>query len=145
MARAPRRVAGAAGHETRQIRLALDHLLWRMPVRPLGLLLDRLGAGPGEALAADADAVAQRAAVAEHQIEEGVGRIDHDRARRFVRGVADDLAFEFRRQLGGLLLDFDRSVGRGLGRLILRCSNGNSASGAAAADVETAVDKGCGQ
>ena len=32
------RVAGAAGHEARQIGLALDHLGRRMPVRPLGLL-----------------------------------------------------------------------------------------------------------
>src|SRR5439155_14790259 len=66
------RIAGAAGHEARQIGLALDHLGRRMPIRPLGLAGDLLHAGPGEAVAADADAVADRTAVAEHVIEIGV-------------------------------------------------------------------------
>src|SRR5664279_5769239 len=62
------RIARAAGHESRQIRLALDHFLRRDPIRPLGFALDLLDAGPGEALTADADAVADRLAVAEHVI-----------------------------------------------------------------------------
>src|SRR5215472_17162524 len=34
------RIARAAGHEARQIGLALDHFRWRMPVWPLGLARD---------------------------------------------------------------------------------------------------------
>ena len=88
------RIARAAGHEARQIRLARDHLRRRMPVRPFLLAGDGLRAGPGEAFAADADAVADRAAVAEHVIEIGVGRIDHDRARRLAGVVGHHLAAE---------------------------------------------------
>src|SRR4029079_16428829 len=57
-------VAGAAGHEARQVGLAVDHLCRRMPVRPFLLAGDALHAGPGEALAADADAVADGATIA---------------------------------------------------------------------------------
>ena len=52
-----------------------------MPIRPLGLAADLLHAVPGEAVAADADAVADRTATAEHVVEVGIGRIDHDGAR----------------------------------------------------------------
>src|SRR5262249_4974383 len=52
------RIGFTTGHEARQIRLALDHLLGREPVRPIFHAADVLGARPGEALAADADAVA---------------------------------------------------------------------------------------
>ena len=93
------RVAGAAGHETRQIGLALDHLGRREPVRPLGLLGDLLHAGPGEAVAADADAVADRAPATEHVIEIGVGRIDDDGAGRLLGGERDFLPAQVRRQL----------------------------------------------
>src|SRR4051812_26459114 len=48
------RVAGAAGHVARQIGLALDHFRGRGPGRPFGLPRNGLGAGPGEAVAADA-------------------------------------------------------------------------------------------
>src|SRR6476659_9928471 len=65
----PQRVAGTAGHEARQIGLARDHLGRRRPVRPLGLAGDVYQPLPLEALAADADAIAQRAAVALDQIE----------------------------------------------------------------------------
>src|SRR5262245_4600195 len=92
------RVAVAAGHEARQIGLALDHLRRRRPVWPLGLALDRLGARPGEALAADADAVTPGLAARHHEIEEGVGRIDDDGAGRLAGPVVDDLAA----QLGAL-------------------------------------------
>src|SRR6476659_3991768 len=76
------RIAFAAGHETRQIRLSLDHFFRRMPVRPLAHVADTFGTGPSEAFASDADAVTQRLAAAEHQIEERVRRIDNDGARR---------------------------------------------------------------
>src|SRR6201987_1252966 len=77
------RIAGGAGHLARQIRLALDHLWWRGPVLPFRLLGYGRSARPGEAVAADADAVADRLAAREHIVEIGVGRIDDDRAGRF--------------------------------------------------------------
>src|SRR5664279_553242 len=77
------RIAGAARHKARQIRLARDHLRRRMPIRPFRLAGDGLRAGPGEALAADADAVANGAVLAEHVIERGVAGIDDHGAWRF--------------------------------------------------------------
>src|SRR3954447_20492566 len=59
------RVAVAAGHEARKVGLAFDHLLRRIPVGPFRLPRHFLRAGPGEALAANADPVAQRLALAE--------------------------------------------------------------------------------
>ena len=92
------RVAVAACHEARQIRLAVDHLFRRMPVRPLRHSRHFFRAGPGEALAADADAVAQRLALAEHEIEVGVRRVDDERAGRLLGVVVDQGATELRRQ-----------------------------------------------
>src|SRR5690242_9993330 len=63
------RVAFAAGHEARQIRLPLDHFLRRMPVRPFAHVFDTFDTGPSESFASDAHAVAQRLAAAEHQIK----------------------------------------------------------------------------
>src|SRR5258708_25786922 len=72
-------------------------------MRPLGLLGDRLGAGPAEAVAADADAVADRAVAGHHEVKEGVAGIDHDRAGRFAAAKGDDLALEFCGKLEALL------------------------------------------
>src|SRR5450759_4849988 len=52
------RIARPSRHEARQIRLALDHLLRRSPIRPRRHPRDAFGSRPGEAFAADADAVA---------------------------------------------------------------------------------------
>src|SRR5262249_5667872 len=93
------RVALATGHEARQIGLALDHFDGRMPVRPLGHARDALGARPGEALTANADAVSHRLTVAEHEIKVSVGGIDDDRAGGLFRPVIDHRAPELRRQL----------------------------------------------
>src|SRR5262249_975241 len=93
------RIAIAAGHEARQIGLALDHFFRRMPIGPFRHSGHLFRAGPGEALAADADAVTQRLAVAEHEIEIGVRRIDDDRAGRLLGIVVDERALELRRQL----------------------------------------------
>jgi hypothetical protein len=90
------RITGAARDHARQIGLALDHLGRRIPIRPLGLAHDRMHARPGEAFAADADAVAHRLAVAEDEIKEGVRRIDDDGAGRLTRRIGDDLALEAR-------------------------------------------------
>src|SRR6476619_4362968 len=62
------RIAGTAGHEAWQIGLARDHLRWRMPVGPFRLAADRLYPGPGKAVAADADAVPDGAALSEHVV-----------------------------------------------------------------------------
>src|SRR6185437_1012548 len=74
-ARAERIARAASGH-ARQVRLACDHLARRIPVRPLGLARDVLHARPGEALAADPNAVAERLAAAEHVVEIRVRRVD---------------------------------------------------------------------
>src|SRR3954454_17192103 len=58
-----------------------------------------LGAGPGEAVAADPDAVAQRLAVAEHEVEVGVRRIDQDRAGRLLGDVIDQRSTQLLWQL----------------------------------------------
>src|SRR3954471_23749007 len=63
------RVAGTAGHEARQIGLARDHFRRRRPVRPFRLARDVQQALPLKTIAADPDAVADRAAVALHEIE----------------------------------------------------------------------------
>ena len=92
------RVTIAAGHEARKVRLALDHLLRWIPIGPFRLPGNSLRAGPGEALAADANPVAKRLALAEHEIEIGVRRIDDDRAGRLLGVVVDQRAPKLRRQ-----------------------------------------------
>jgi hypothetical protein len=62
-------IARATRHEAGQIRLAIDHLRRRVPVRPFRHPADSLGTGPGKSFAADADAVAERFAATERQIE----------------------------------------------------------------------------
>src|SRR5579862_3951721 len=57
------RVAGSAGHEARQIRLTRDHLRRRRPVGPFRLARNAQKSLPLESIAADADAVTQRAAI----------------------------------------------------------------------------------
>ena len=108
------RIAGAAGHEARQIGLAFDHLRRRMPIRPLGLAGDLLHAGPGEAVAADADAVADRAPVAQHVIEIGVRGIDDQRSRRLLGGNATSCRRRFGASLrrAGFRLFFRRQRGQ---------------------------------
>ena len=63
------RIVGPARHVARQAGLPPPHLLGRRPVRPFALGGHPRGAGPCHPIAADADAVAQRLAVAEHEIE----------------------------------------------------------------------------
>src|SRR6266704_2289341 len=70
------RVAGSAGHEAWQIRLARDHLRRRRPVRPFGLARDVQQALPLKSFAADADAIAYRAAASLDQIEVALRRRD---------------------------------------------------------------------
>src|SRR3982074_3191433 len=70
-----------------------------MPIRPFGLARDFLHAGPGKAVAADADAVADRAPVTEDVIEVGVGGIDDQRSGRLLGSVGDFLLAQVWRQL----------------------------------------------
>ena len=93
------RIAGATGHEARQIGLTLDHLGRRMPIRPLGLAGDLLHAGPGEAIAADTDAVAHGTAATQHVIEVGVRRIDDQRAGGLLGRERNFLTAQMGRQL----------------------------------------------
>ena len=86
-----------AGHEARQVRLTFDHLLGWKPVRPFFHAADMLGARPGEALAADTNAVANCLAVADCHVKVGVRRIDDDSSGRLDCGVIDDGATELRR------------------------------------------------
>src|SRR6185437_14434816 len=58
------RIAGTARHEARQVGLALDHFRRWTPIRPFLLARYLFQSGPGEAVAADADAVAKRPVVA---------------------------------------------------------------------------------
>ncbi len=109
------RIALPARHEARQIGLAIDHFLGRMPVRPFRHFADAFDPGPGEALASDADAVAHRLALAEDEIKEGVGRIDDDGSGRLGRRIGDDLPLQMGRQV--LRLAFFRTVIRRQGRV----------------------------
>src|SRR5882757_6148646 len=70
-----------------------------MPIRPFGLARDFLHAGPGKAVAADADAVADRAPVTQDVIEVGVGGIDDQRSGRLLGSVGDFLLAQVWRQL----------------------------------------------
>src|ERR1700726_3707465 len=90
------RILRAAFHVPRQIRPAHQHLRRRRPVRPFLLRGDRLDARPGESGLADADAVAQRLAIALHQEQELVGRIDDDGAGPFRAVIVDELFLVFR-------------------------------------------------
>src|SRR5271165_844009 len=74
------RIAGAPGHEARQIGLALDHLRRRAPVGPFLLARYLLQARPLEAVAPDADPVAKRPVVRLYEVEEALAGIDDDRA-----------------------------------------------------------------
>jgi len=95
------RIGFTADHETRQVRLTLDHLLGRQPVRPFFHAADAPSARPGGALAADADAVANCLAMADCQVKVGVRRIDNDGSGRLSCRVIDDGTTESRLWLFG--------------------------------------------
>src|SRR5690606_1691759 len=74
-----------------ELRLTGNHLCRRCPGRPGLLIGDPPLSAPGEALSADADAVADSRAVIENQVEEAVRRIDHQRAGPLRRRIVDKL------------------------------------------------------
>src|SRR5260370_40824621 len=104
------RVTGSASHEARQIRLAGDHLRRRRPVRPFGFARDVEKPLPLESFAADADAIAYRAAVALDQLEVALRGRGDDGARRFRRTVVHRLLPEFRIQFHGIIGQTSRLV-----------------------------------
>src|ERR1035437_1105332 len=103
------RIARAAGHAEAalqfahlppQLGLALNHLLGRIPVRPLLLVVDCRRARPAEALAPYADAIAERQPATLDKIKEVILRIDNDRAGLLLRCIRDGLAQIFRIDVG---------------------------------------------
>src|ERR1019366_3813036 len=83
------RILRTAFHVPRQIRTPHQHFRRRRPIRPFLLGGNLLDARPGEAGAADADAIAQRLAVALHQEQELVRRIDDDGAGALLAVIFD--------------------------------------------------------
>src|SRR5690349_7364452 len=88
-----------AGSIFLELGLTVDHLAGRRPARPGALVLDTAAAAPGEAVTTDAAAIAHRLAVAQHQIEEAVRRIDDDGAGNFRGREIHDPAAIFRLEL----------------------------------------------
>src|SRR5581483_10284352 len=88
------RIVRAARHALGKLRLPEPHFLRRHPVRPDGGTADHGGAAPAEALAADADAVANRGVSLAQEVEEVLPRIDHERARLLGVRVVHELAAE---------------------------------------------------
>src|SRR5262245_37718625 len=85
------RILRPAFHVARQIGAALEHFGRRRPIRPFTLARNLADARPGEAGPADADAVADRGAVALDEIQEALVGIDDDGAAALVAIVVDDL------------------------------------------------------
>src|ERR1700739_2026370 len=90
------RILRTALHMPWQVGAPHQHFRRRRPVRPFLLGGNLLDARPGEARAADADAVAQRLSVALHQEQELVRRVDDDRAGALLAAVIDELLLVFR-------------------------------------------------
>src|ERR1700730_14993412 len=78
------RIVDATVHMARQIGAPRQHLRWRRPARPFLFRGYAVGSAPAETVAADADAVARRLAVAEHEIEPPLGGVDEDSARGII-------------------------------------------------------------
>src|SRR5882724_1550220 len=103
-------IARPAGHEPRQIGLARDHLRRRCPVRPLRLARDVEQSLPLESLAADTDAIAQRAAASLNQIEMALRGLDDDGAGRLGGTIKHRGAPVFRVQLDRVVRQKSRLV-----------------------------------
>src|SRR5690606_11424128 len=86
------RVVRASLHVGGEIGPPLAHRRRRRPARPFRLAADAVGAGPLEALAADADAELHRGAVAADEIQAPLRRVDDDRVGAVRPVIVDDLA-----------------------------------------------------
>src|SRR5215203_1705558 len=67
---------------------ALDHLLGRVPIRPLLFIVDHGRPGPGKAFLAHANPIAHRAPTLFDEVEVARGGVDDDCARLVARGVS---------------------------------------------------------
>src|SRR5882672_1420913 len=94
------RIVDAARHVARQVGTPSQHLDRRSPARPFLLRGNAVGSTPAEAVAADADAVADRLAVTEHEIEPALGSADVDRPGRVTAGKAHGRARDRARSAG---------------------------------------------
>src|SRR5258705_8015008 len=88
------RVVDAAAHVAWQIRPPPQHLRWRRPARPFLFRGNAMGSAPAEAVAADADAVAQRLAVGQYQIESPLGGVYVNCSRCVIAGEVDGGALD---------------------------------------------------
>src|SRR5580704_5681081 len=84
------RIVDAAFHVARQVGSSRPHLRGRGPARPFLFRADVVDTGPAKAVAADADAVAQGLAIAEHEIEPPLGGTDQNGAGGISAVKADD-------------------------------------------------------
>src|SRR5437660_1379864 len=62
------RIAFAAGHPARKIRLTRNHLLRRRPIRPFSFARNNLGPCPSETIPSYADPVADRSSIAQNVV-----------------------------------------------------------------------------
>src|SRR5450830_1726691 len=74
----PQGISRPSGHEAGQIRLALDHFGGRRPVWPFLLAGDAQQPLPLKAIAANADAITDRAPIGLDHIKEPFGRMNND-------------------------------------------------------------------
>src|SRR5688500_10926823 len=100
--------------------LALDHLRRGRPARPLGLATDALLAAPGKTFPAHPDAVLDRLATIEHEIEPALTGLYKDCAGRQGSGELDDL-------LAGIVGVGSAADGRGKRCRTHRCSDARRA------------------
>src|SRR5687768_2240400 len=93
------RIAGTAGHESRQVGLARDHLRRWHPVRPFCLAGNLEESSPLETLSANADSITYRSVVSLNEVQISICGIDNDRPCRLAGAVKHELPLVRGRQL----------------------------------------------
>ncbi len=63
-----KRIVRSALHMTRKVGPTPQHLRWRRPVRPLSLVADMGGAGPGKSWPSDPDPIPERLVIRQNQV-----------------------------------------------------------------------------
>ena len=99
----------------------LDHFSGRIPIGPFRHPRDPLGARPGEAFAADTDAVAHRLRVVQDEVKKRALGIDDHGARRLAAGVVDYLPDKSAGTISGFWRFDQRRRGRQRSRSRRRC------------------------
>ncbi len=137
-ARAKRVLRRAAVDEFRQFGVALPHLRRRRPPRPERFAVDRGAAIPFEALAPDADAIADGRFVLHDQVEKMVPGIDDHGADRLAAEILDDLALPFPVDLGEIRASIGHAiVDSRAGKIGRRCGKGRLLDRAGAEQRQT--------